>query len=230
MEQSKGSIYKKYVKRPLDILISLLALILLSPLLLCIALLVKVKLGNPIIFKQKRPGLNERIFTLYKFRTMTDEKDESGELLPDKERLTKFGKFLRSTSLDELPELINILKGDMSFVGPRPLSVKYLPYYYDNERKRHCVRPGLTGLAQINGRNKASWEERFSLDEEYVDNLTFMMDVKILLKTVLVVFKRSDVVVRGTGNVGNFHEYRMQQIKESEQNERDRERVLVKSE
>lgn len=229
MERSKGSFYRTYVKRPLDIIISLISIVVLSPLLLLIALLVKIKLGSPILFKQKRPGLNEKIFTLYKFRTMTNKKDENGELLPDKERLTSLGKLLRSTSLDELPELVNILKGDMSFVGPRPLSVKYLPYYYENERKRHSVRPGLTGLAQVNGRNKATWEERFALDEEYVDKLTFTMDIKVILKTILVVFKRSDIVVRGTGSVGNFHEHRMQQIKESEKNERDRERVLVKS-
>lgn len=229
MKRSRLKLYKKFVKRLLDIIISFVALVVLSPLLLVIAILIKIKLGSPIIFKQKRPGLNEEIFTIYKFRTMTNEKNENGELLPDELRLTKFGKFLRSMSLDELPELYNILKGDMSFVGPRPLSVKYLPYYNERERLRHSVRPGLTGLAQVNGRNRLSWEERFKLDVDYVENLTFINDIKIIQKTISVVFRRSDIVVRGTGEIENFHEYRIKQLKESEKRERDRERILVKS-
>src|SRR5690554_5967289 len=168
--------YQKYFKRPLDFIMALLGLIILSPLLLVIAILVRIKLGSPVIFKQPRPGLNEKIFTLYKFRTMTDERDENGELLPDEQRLTPFGKWLRSSSLDELPELWNILKGDMSFVGPRPLAVEYLPYYTEIERIRHTVRPGLTGLAQINGRNAVSWEERFRYDVNYVETITFQGD------------------------------------------------------
>lgn len=168
--------YQKYVKRLLDFIISLLAVIILSPVFLVIAVLVRIKLGKPVIFKQKRPGLNEKIFTLYKFRTMTNEKDKDGNLLPDSERLTEFGKMLRSTSLDELPELFNILKGDMSIVGPRPLLVQYLPLYNEQQRRRHLVRPGLTGLAQINGRNAISWEDKFDLDIKYVDNVKFFND------------------------------------------------------
>ncbi|NLM45160.1 MAG: sugar transferase [Clostridiales bacterium] len=200
--------YEKYIKRPIDFVLALIGIIVLSPVLLIIAILVRINLGSPVLFKQGRPGLNERIFTIYKFRTMTDERDENGELLPDSMRLTKFGKFLRSTSLDELPELFNILKGDMSFVGPRPLSVMYLPYYTDEERLRHSVRPGLTGLSQINGRNTVNWEERFAYDIEYVNNITFINDMKILLKTIAVVFKREGIVVSGTGKVIDFDEYR----------------------
>jgi lipopolysaccharide/colanic/teichoic acid biosynthesis glycosyltransferase len=165
----------------------------LSPVLLIIALLVRIKLGTPVIFKQKRPGLNEKIFTLYKFRTMTDQKDEQGKLLPDEIRLTKFGKILRSTSLDELPELWNILKGDMSVVGPRPLAVQYLPYYTDEERKRHSVRPGLTGLAQINGRSFISWEVIFSFDLTYIEQMTFLSDLLIIYKTITKVFKHENI-------------------------------------
>ena len=203
-----GGIYKKYIKRPMDFILALIGIIVLSPVLLIIAILVRIKLGSPVLFKQGRPGLNERIFTIYKFRTMTNERDENGELLPDSMRLTKFGKFLRSTSLDELPELFNILKGDMSFVGPRPLSVMYLPYYTEEERLRHSVRPGLTGLSQINGRNTVNWEERFAYDIEYVNNITFINDMKIILKTILVVLKREGIVVSGTGKVIDFDEYR----------------------
>ena len=156
--------YKKIIKRFLDILISLFGLIILSPVFLIVAILVRIKLGSPVFFKQERPGKDEKIFKLYKFRSMSDKKDENGKLLPDKERLTRFGKILRSTSLDELPELFNILKGDMSLIGPRPLAVSYLPYYNEKEKHRHDVRPGLTGLAQINGRNALNWEERFAYD------------------------------------------------------------------
>jgi len=186
---------------------ALVGLIILSPLLLVIAILVRIKLGSPVIFKQPRPGLNEEIFTLYKFRTMTDERDENGELLPDEVRLTSFGKFLRSTSLDELPELWNILKGDMSFVGPRPLSVKYLPYYTEEERRRHKVRPGLTGLAQINGRNTAIWEKRFAFDVQYVDNISFFADLRILAETVGLVLRREDIG-QGVDAPQDFHVYR----------------------
>ena len=185
--------YQKYFKRPLGFIMALLGLIILSPLLLIIAILVRIKLGSPVIFKQPRPGLNEEIFTLYKFRTMTDERDENGELLPDEVRLTSFGKFLRSTSLDELPELWNILKGDMSFVGPRPLLVEYLPLYNDEQRHRHEVRPGLTGLAQVSGRNAISWEEKFQLDCQYVHQVTFRGDLSILAKTVWAVFKQEGI-------------------------------------
>ena len=185
--------YAKYIKRILDFILSLIALIVLSPVLLVVAILVRIKLGSPIIFKQQRPGKDERIFTLYKFSTMTDKKDENGNLLPDSERLTKFGKVLRSTSLDELPELVNILKGDMSIVGPRPLLVKYLPYYTEEERHRHDVRPGLTGLAQVSGRNTISWKEKFDKDIEYVNNISFFNDCSVIIKTVIAVFKHDGV-------------------------------------
>ena len=179
--------YRKYIKRILDFILSLIALVILSPIILVIAILVRIELGSPVIFKQKRPGLNEKIFTLYKFRTMTDAKDENGNLLPDNIRLTKFGKILRSTSLDELPELFNILKGDMSIVGPRPLLVKYLPLYNKSQKHRHDVRPGFTGWAQCNGRNALSWEEKFDLDIYYVNHVSFFIDVKILFKTIKIV-------------------------------------------
>lgn len=185
--------YAKYIKRPLDFILSLIAIIILSPLLLIVAILVRIKLGKPVIFKQQRPGKNEKIFTLYKFRTMTDKKDENGNLLPDEQRLTKFGKALRSTSLDELPELINILKGDMAIVGPRPLLVEYLSLYNEEQRHRHDVRPGLTGLAQINGRNSISWEEKFKDDIEYIRKITFLGDCKIALKTIGKVFKKEGI-------------------------------------
>ncbi|MED4351113.1 sugar transferase [Schinkia azotoformans] len=193
MHSSKGGIYKRVIKTPLDFILSLTALVLLSPVLLIVAILVRVKLGNPVFFKQKRPGLHETIFTMYKFRTMTDEKDENGYLLPDSVRLTKFGKFLRSTSLDELPELINILKGDMSIVGPRPLLVQYLPLYNDYQKRRHDVRPGLTGLAQVNGRNTISWNEKFDLDVKYVDEINFINDLRIIILTFKKVFVREGI-------------------------------------
>lgn len=183
----------KYIKRILDIISSLLAIIILSPLLAVTAVLVKTKLGSPVLFKQERPGKDEKIFTLMKFRTMTDERDENGEFLPDEVRLTKFGKFLRSTSIDELPELFNILKGDMSVIGPRPLLVEYIPRYNEHQHRRHEVRPGLSGWAQVNGRNSISWEEKFDLDVEYVDNYSFAMDVKILFMTVLNVLKKEGI-------------------------------------
>jgi undecaprenyl phosphate N,N'-diacetylbacillosamine 1-phosphate transferase len=205
---SLGKMYRKYFKRVFDFVCSLLALIVLSPVLLITALLVRIKLGTPVIFKQKRPGLNEKIFTLYKFRTMTDQKDEQGNLLPDEVRLTKFGKMLRSTSLDELPELWNILKGDMSVVGPRPLAVQYLPYYTDEERKRHSVRPGLTGLAQVNGRNTLSWERRFELDANYAIKISFIGDLKILFRTLYLVVKRSNVSLNKLEDFDSYREKR----------------------
>ena len=185
--------YKKCFKRCMDFVLSLLAIIVLSPIYIVVAILVRVKLGSPILFRQKRPGKDEKIFEMYKFRTMTDERDENGELLPDEARLTKFGKFLRSTSLDELPELFNILKGDMSIIGPRPLLVEYLPRYNEEQRRRHEVRPGLSGLAQANGRNAISWEEKFQYDVEYVDHVTFFGDWKIIFKTIWNVLKRDGI-------------------------------------
>lgn len=203
MKHKKG-IYEKYIKRILDFTLSLIALICLSPILLIVAILVRVKLGSPIIFKQQRPGKDEKIFTLYKFRTMTDEKDEKGNLLPDSQRLTKFGKFLRSTSLDELPELFNILKGDMSIVGPRPLLVEYLPLYNEEQKHRHDVRPGLTGLAQISGRNAITWEEKFEKDIEYVHNISFIWDLKIIINTAVKVFKREGISQEGNVTMEKF--------------------------
>ncbi len=185
--------YERFFKRPLDIIFSLLALIILSPVLLVTYILVVVFLGFPAIFKQERPGKNEKIFKLYKFRSMTNAKDKKGELLPDEKRLTRFGKFLRSTSLDELPELFNILKGDMSFIGPRPLLVAYLKRYSKQQRRRHEVRPGLTGLAQASGRNSLTWDKKFRLDVEYVDNLTLKQDFGIILKTIGIVVCRKDI-------------------------------------
>ena len=196
--------YRKYIKRMLDFILSLLAIIILSPVLLITALLVKIKLGSPVIFKQQRPGKNEKIFTLYKFRTMTDKKDEKGNLLPDEQRLTKFGKILRSTSLDELPELLNILKGDMAIVGPRPLLVEYLELYNQKQKHRHDVRPGLTGLAQINGRNTISWEEKFDEDLKYINKITFIGDLKIILKTIVKVFKREGISQKGNQTMEKF--------------------------
>ena len=192
MERKKG-IYEKYIKRPQDFLCALLALIVLSPVILILAVLVRTKLGSPILFTQDRPGLNGKVFKLYKFRTMTSQTDENGNLLPDEVRLTSFGKKLRATSLDELPELINILKGDMSVVGPRPLLVQYLERYNEHQARRHEVRPGFTGYAQVNGRNSITWEEKFNLDVEYVDNVTFLGDWKIIFQTVGVVLKRDGV-------------------------------------
>lgn len=193
MNNSNGGIYRRFIKRPMDFTLSLIAIIVLSPILLVVAILVRTKLGSPVLFKQKRPGLNEEVFLLYKFRTMTDEKDENGNLLPDSVRLTKFGRLLRSTSLDELPELFNILKGDMSIIGPRPLLVQYLPLYNEHQKRRHEVRPGLSGLAQINGRNAISWEDKFNLDVEYVDNVRFIEDWKIIFLTIKKVFVREGI-------------------------------------
>ncbi len=201
----KKGFYERFLKRPMDFVLALLAIVFLSPILLIVAILVRLKLGSPILFKQQRPGKDEKIFTMYKFRTMTNEKDVEGNLLVDGKRLTKFGKFLRSTSLDELPELFNIAKGDMSIVGPRPLLVKYLPYYSEVESKRHFVRPGLTGNAQVNGRNSINWEEKFKYDIEYVNNITLLYDLKIIFKTMVKVLKKSDVK---TNMLSDFDKYR----------------------
>lgn len=208
--------YKKGIKRALDFILSLCAVIVLSPVFAVLFLLVRIKLGSPVLFRQDRPGKDERIFTLCKFRTMTEERDENGELLPDAVRLTKFGKFLRATSLDELPELFNILKGDMSLIGPRPLLVSYLPYYTERERKRHSVRPGLTGLAQVCGRNFLDWDKRLQKDVEYVENLSFRMDVRILFLTVKTVLGHSEEVAEDTNAVeGNFAQIRRKKLEEA---------------
>lgn len=209
--------YRKVIKRFLDILLSGTGLLVLSPVYLIVAVLVRVKLGSPVIFHQERPGYHEKIFTLCKFRTMTDERDENGELLPDSVRLTKFGMLLRKTSLDELPELWNIFKGDMSLIGPRPLLVSYLPWYTERERKRHSVRPGLTGLAQVSGRNFIEWDKRLEKDVEYVEHMSFRMDLRILWRTVAVVFADSDEVAEVTDDVeGNLAEIRAAKEKEAD--------------
>lgn len=185
--------YKKFFKRFFDIVLSLIAIIILSPVYLVLSILVLIFMGWPILFKQPRPGKNEKIFNMYKFRTMTNKKDKNGKLLPDEQRLNKFGRFLRKTSLDELPEIFCILNSTMSFIGPRPLLVEYLPYYTEEEHHRHDVRPGLTGWAQANGRNNLSWEEKFKYDLEYVNNLSLMMDIKTIIKTVQIIFKKGEV-------------------------------------
>ncbi len=197
-------VYEKYIKRPLDCSLSTGALIVLSPVLGVTALLVKTKLGSPVLFTQERPGKDEKIFKLYKFRTMTDERDENGELLPDDVRLTKFGKALRATSLDELPELLNIIKGDMAVVGPRPLLVRYLDRYNEHQKRRHEVRPGFTGLAQVHGRNGISWEEKFDWDVEYVNTVTLINDITIIMKTIKVVLNRDGVNQDGRATVEEF--------------------------
>ena len=192
------------MKRVFDIILSSILIVIFSPIMVLIALLIYIKMGRPILFRQTRPGLNEKLFTIYKFRTMNNKRDERGELLPDKERLDGFGKFIRATSLDELPQLFNVLKGDMSFVGPRPLLVEYLPLYSSEQKKRHNVRPGITGLAQVNGRNAISWEDRFKYDIEYVENQSFLLDLKILWKTFLKVIKRDGVSAKGHVTVEKF--------------------------
>ena len=200
----KKGFYEKYIKRPQDFLCALLAIVVLSPVMLVTAILVRIKLGAPVIFKQERPGLNGEIFCLYKFRSMTDEKDKDGNLLPDEIRLTKFGKMLRATSLDELPELINILRGDMSVVGPRPLLVRYLPRYNAHQARRHEVRPGFTGYAQVNGRNAISWEGKFDLDVKYVDSISFIGDWKIIFKTVKTVLIREGISSERSATMEEF--------------------------
>lgn len=196
--------YEKYFKRPLDVVCALLALVVFCWLYALVAILVRIKLGSPVLFTQMRPGKDEKIFKLYKFRTMTDERDENGELLPDEVRLTRFGKLLRSTSLDELPEVFNILKGDMSVIGPRPLLVGYLDRYSPEQHRRHEVRPGLSGYAQVHGRNAVSWKERFQMDVAYVDHITFMGDVKILAATVLTALKREGITSANSATMEEF--------------------------
>ena len=197
--------YERFIKRPLDCLLALLALVILAPLLGLIAIIVRINLGSPVLFSQDRPGKYEKVFILYKFRSMTNERDKTGKLLPDDMRLTRFGRLLRSTSLDELPELFNIVKGDMAVIGPRPLLVDYIPYYTDEEHHRHDVRPGLTGLAQVNGRNAINcWEERFQFDLEYVNHISFAADLKIFFITLLKVGRRSDIKVGSEIKVGRL--------------------------
>ena len=196
--------YRKFFKRVIDIFLSGFALLILSPLFILLAIMVRAKLGSPVFFKQQRPGKNEKVFTMYKFRTMTDEKDEEGNLLPDEKRLTKFGNFLRATSLDELPEIWNIFKGDMSIVGPRPLLVQYLPLYNEFQKRRHEVKPGLTGHAQVSGRNAISWDEKFKKDIEYIDNISFWLDVKIFFKTIKKVLKKDDISQEGQATMEYF--------------------------
>lgn len=208
--------YQRFVKRPMDFILSLISLIILLPVMLIIAILVRIKLGSPVIFKQKRPGLNEKIFTMYKFRTMTDEKDENSELLPDLVRLTKFGRILRSTSIDELPELWNILKGDMSIVGPRPQLIKDMIFMTAEQRKRHNVLPGLTGWAQVNGRNSITWERKLSLDLEYIDNIIFIKDCKTIFITLIKVFKRDGINTEDNIKAEDLGEYLLREKKISE--------------
>lgn len=200
----KKTVYERYFKRPLDIICSGFALVILSPVIGITALLVRLKLGSPVLFTQDRPGKNEKIFKLYKFRTMTDERDEKGELLPDEARLTQFGKILRSTSIDELPSLINIMRGDMAVVGPRPLLVRYLPRYNDRQHHRHDVRPGLTGYAQAHGRNRISWEDKFEMDVYYTENLSFWMDVSIILMTIKSVLLREGISSETSATMEEF--------------------------
>ena len=215
-----NGIYNRFIKRFLDIICAVLAMVVFCWLYVIVALLVRIKIGSPVIYKQQRPGKmdkktgKERIFNIYKFRSMSNAKDANGSLLPDAQRLTRFGRLLRATSLDELPEAWNILNGDMSVIGPRPLAIQYLPYYNEEERRRHIVRPGLTGWAQVNGRTAASWEQRFKYDVEYVENISFIFDVKILVETVRKVIKRSDIVE--AGSQGDFDKYRIKQMQEGD--------------
>lgn len=211
MEHKPYGLYEKFFKRPIDILCGLSAIILFWWLYVIVAILVRINLGSPVLFTQERPGKNRKVFKLYKFRSMSNAKDDEGNLLPDYVRLTRFGKILRATSLDELPEVFNIIKGDMSVVGPRPLVIKYLPYYTEEETRRHDIRPGLSGLAQINGRNGLQWEERFAYDVDYVNRITFFRDVKIIFLTVRKVFQHENVAVRGMGKTIDFDQYRLQQ-------------------
>lgn len=203
-------VYTRCFKRLLDVFLSIIALVVLLPVLLVIIILINTKIGKPILFKAERPGINGKLFTLYKFRTMSNEKDENGELLLDSLRLTRFGRVLRSTSLDELPSLLNVIKGDMSLIGPRPLSKNYLPYYTFMENRRHNIRPGITGLAQVNGRNSLKWEDRFSYDIYYVDNVSFLLDLKIIYKTIFKVFRKEDIGERDD-TLQDFDVYRKQQ-------------------
>ncbi len=210
------NIYRNYVKRIMDIFLSFIAIFILLPLILLLAFLVKIKLGSPILFFQERPGKDEKIFRLYKFRSMSEEKDKEGHYLPDEKRLTRFGRKLRSTSLDELPELFSILKGDMSIVGPRPLLIEYLPYYTEIERKRHKVRPGLTGLAQVEGRNYLSWDERLKKDVAYVEQISFWLDCKIIVKTFINVIRQKGVAEDTSNIEGNLANIRRELYKKEE--------------
>ncbi|MBE7113885.1 sugar transferase [Bacillus paranthracis] len=207
MRSSKVGIYGRFIKRPMDFILSLIAIIVLSPVFLIVSILVKTKLGSPVLFKQKRPGLNEEVFMMYKFRTMTDERDADGELLSDDIRLTKFGKFLRSTSLDELPELFNILKGDMSIVGPRPQLVRDMVFMTPEQRKRHSVLPGLTGWAQVNGRNCVTWEEKLNFDLQYINGISFLGDWRIIFITISKVFKRDGISTEGMETAEDLGDY-----------------------
>jgi undecaprenyl phosphate N,N'-diacetylbacillosamine 1-phosphate transferase len=207
MQHKPYGFYEKYIKRPLDCFLAISALIILFPVLGVIAVLIRIKLGSPVFFIQKRPGKDEKIFNLYKFRTMTDGRDENGNLLPDEVRLTSFGKILRSTSLDELPELINIIRGDMAVVGPRPLLVKYLSYYTEEQHKRHSIRPGLTGYAQVHGRNTVNWDDRFAMDIKYVSHITFFGDARIIFQTVGRVFRREGISSGTSVTMEDFREY-----------------------
>ncbi len=204
--------YERFFKRPLDFICGMLAIIVFGWLYIIVAILVRIKLGSPVLFTQDRPGREEKIFKLYKFRTMTDQRDQNGELLPDEVRLTKFGKFLRSTSLDELPEAFNIIKGDMSVIGPRPLLVSYLPWYTEMERHRHDVRPGLSGLAQVNGRNFIDWDHRLALDVKYVEKITFLGDMSIILQTVMKFVKKQDIAVDTRAVEPNFAAERKERL------------------
>lgn len=226
-----GGLYRKYFKRPMDFILSLLAIIVLSPVLLIVAILVRAKLGSPVIFKQKRPGLNEKIFTLYKFRTMTDERDKFGELLPDSVRLTKFGRFLRSTSLDELPELWNIVCGDMAVVGPRPQLVRDMVFMNLEHRHRHSILPGLTGWAQVNGRNGVTWEEKLELDIEYINKISFKEDWKIIFMTVTKVFKRDGISADGMYTAEDFGDYllRTGRISQAEHDDKQAEAKMLQN-
>lgn len=221
--------YPKYIKRLLDFCLSLVGLIILLPVYLLIAILVRIKLGSPVIFRQERPGKNGKIFTLYKFRTMTNARNEKGEILSDEERLTKLGKFLRNTSLDELPELLNILKGDMSIVGPRPQLIRDMVFMNEEQNKRHLVRQGLTGLAQVNGRNAISWEDKFKYDLEYVQNINFWRDVKIFFLTIKKVFAKEDISAEGMETAEDFGDYllRTNQITKEEYDEKQKEAVEI---
>lgn len=221
--------YPKYIKRLLDFCLSLVGFIVLLPVYFMIAILVRIKLGNPVIFRQERPGKNGKIFTLYKFRTMTNARNEKGEILSDEERLTKLGKFLRNTSLDELPELLNILKGDMSIVGPRPQLIRDMVFMNEEQNKRHLVRQGLTGLAQVNGRNAISWEDKFKYDLEYVQNINFWRDVKIFFLTIKKVFAKEDISAEGMETAEDFGDYllRTNQITKEEYDEKQKEAVEI---
>lgn len=223
----KRSFYDKYIKRCIDLILSMIAIVLLSPVLIIVSILVAVKLGRPVIFKQKRPGLNEKIFTMYKFRSMTDEHDEKGELLPDSVRLTSFGKKLRATSLDELPELFNILKGDMAIVGPRPQLVRDMVFMDEMKRLRHCVRPGLTGMAQVNGRNNISWEDKFEYDLIYLKRIGFKLDINILIKTIKKVLKKEDITSEGMETAEDYGDYLLR-IKSIDRKDYEKKQILAK--